>query len=81
MQPAKNQVKTSATQKLRDLVTALDAVLSTHVDEFTPAEVRYVLENYKGKLVFNLQTDFERARPIGHTGPSPFDFILNQDNS
>ena len=70
--------ETQAKTKLAILVKSLEPVVEQQVAEFTPAEVEYVLANYRKFLTYDLSRDFEKIREK-NLKESPFDAIINDD--
>jgi len=70
--------ETQAKTKLAVLVKSLEPVVEQQVAEFTPAEVEYVLANYRKFLTYDLSRDFEKIREK-NLKESPFDAIINDD--
>ena len=69
-----NQAKT----KLAILVKSIEPIVEEQVADFTPAEVEYVLANFRKFLTYDLSRDFEKIREK-NLKESPFDAIINDD--
>jgi len=72
------QLETQAKTKLAILVKSIEPVVEKQLQEFTPAEVEYVLSNFRKFLTYDLTRDFEATRTKNLT-ESPFDAIINDD--
>ena len=70
--------ETQAKTKLAVLVKSIEPIVEQQVAEFTPAEVEYVLANYRKFLTYDLSRDFEKIREK-NLKESPFDAIINDD--
>ena len=70
--------ETQAKTKLAVLVKSLEPIVEKQIAEFTPAEVDYVLANYRKFLTYDLSRDFEKIREK-NLKESPFDAIINDD--
>ena len=70
--------ETQAKTKLAVLVKSLEPIVEKQIAEFTPAEVEYVLANYRKFLTYDLSRDFEKIREK-NLKESPFDAIINDD--
>ncbi len=70
--------ETQAKTKLAILVKSLEPIVEQQIAEFTPAEVEYVLANYRKFLTYDLSRDFEKIREK-NLKESPFDAIINDD--
>ena len=70
--------ETRAKTKLAILVKSLEPIVEQQIAEFTPAEVEYVLANYRKFLTYDLSRDFEKIREK-NLKESPFDAIINDD--
>jgi len=70
--------ETQAKTKLAILVKSLEPIVEQQIAEFTPAEVEYVLANYRKFLTYDLSRDFEKNREK-NLKESPFDAIINDD--
>lgn len=70
--------ETQAKTKLAVLVKSLEPIVEKQIAEFTPAEVEYVLANYRKFLTYDLSRDFEKNREK-NLKESPFDAIINDD--
>ena len=72
------QMEIQAKTKLALLVKSIEPVVEKQMEEFTSAEVEYILANFRKHLKYDLTRDFEKNREK-HLKESPFDAIINDD--
>jgi hypothetical protein len=72
------QMETQAKTKLAILVKSIEPIVEQQLSEFTPAEIEFVLANFRKHLKYDLTRDFEKNREK-HLKESPFDAIINDD--
>ena len=72
------QMEIQAKTKLALLVKSIEPVVEKQMEEFTSAEVEYILANFRKHLKYDLTRDFENKREK-HLKESPFDAIINDD--
>ena len=60
------------------LSKSLDKVINEAIEEMTPQEVNYILENYSKFLTYDLKRNFEEKREKD-LKESPFDAIINDN--
>jgi len=72
------QLDQQAKTKLAILVKSIEPVVKKQLEEFTTAEVDYVLNNFKKFLTYDLSRDFEKIREK-NLKESPFDAIINDN--
>ena len=72
------QMETQAKTKLAILVKSIEPIVESQLAEFTPAEIEYILANFRKHLKYDLTRDFEKNRE-NHLKESPFDAIINDD--
>ena len=72
------QLDQQAKTKLAILVKSIEPVVKKQLEEFTTAEVDYVLNNFKKFLTYDLSRDFEKMREK-NLKESPFDAIINDN--
>jgi hypothetical protein len=72
------EVEVKAKVKLGLLSKALDKTISDAIDEMSPEEVTYILENYAKFLTYDLKRNFEIKREKD-LKESPFDAIINDN--
>ena len=70
------QLDQQAKTKLAILVKSIEPVVEKQLEEFTTAEVDYILNNFKKFLTYDLSRDFEKIREK-NLKESPFDAIIN----
>jgi hypothetical protein len=72
------EVEVKAKVKLGLLSKALDKTISSAIDEMSPEEVNYILQNYAKFLTYDLKRNFEEKREKD-LKESPFDAIINNN--
>ena len=72
------KVEVGAKVKLGLLSKSLDKVISDALEEMSPEEVTYILENYSKFLTYDLKRNFEEKREKD-LKESPFDAIINEN--
>jgi len=72
------KVEVGAKVKLGLLSKSLDKVISEALEEMSPQEVTYILENYSKFLTYDLKRNFEEKREKD-LKESPFDAIINNN--
>jgi hypothetical protein len=72
------KVEVGAKVKLGLLSKSLDKVISEALEEMSPQEVTYILENYSKFLTYDLKRNFEEKREKD-LKESPFDAIINDN--
>ena len=72
------KVEVGAKVKLGLLSKSLDKVISDALEEMSPEEVTYILENYSKFLTYDLKRNFEEKREKD-LKESPFDAIINDN--
>ena len=72
------KVEVGAKVKLGLLSKSLDKVISDALEEMSPQEVTYILENYSKFLTYDLKRNFEEKREKD-LKESPFDAIINDN--
>jgi hypothetical protein len=72
------EVEVKAKVKLGLLSKALDKTISSAIDEMSPEEVNYILQNYAKFLTYDLKRNFEEKREKD-LKESPFDAIINDN--
>ena len=72
------KVEVGAKVKLGLLSKSLDKVISEALEEKSPQEVTYILENYSKFLTYDLKRNFEEKREKD-LKESPFDAIINDN--
>lgn len=72
------QLDQQAKTKLAILVKSIEPVVEKQLEEFTTAEVDYILNNFKKFLTYDLSRDFEKIREK-NLKESPFDAIINDN--
>jgi len=72
------QMETQAKTKLAILVKSIEPIVESQLAEFTPAEIEYILANFRKHLKYDLTRDFEQSREK-NLKESPFDAIINDD--
>ena len=70
------KIEVQAKVKLGLLSKSLDKVISDALEEMSPQEVTYILENYAKFLTYDLKRNFEEKREKD-LKESPFDAIIN----
>ena len=70
------QMETQAKTKLAILVKSIEPIVEQQLAEFTPAEIEFVLANFRKHLKYDLTRDFEKNREK-HLKELPFDAIIN----
>ena len=75
---ADQTVETNAKIKLGLLVKSIEPIVAKQLEAFTPAEIEYVLANYRKFLSYDLSRDFENNREK-NLKESPFDAIINDN--
>lgn len=70
------QLDQQSKTKLAILVKSIEPVVEKQLEEFTTAEVDYILNNFKKFLTYDLSRDFEKIREK-NLKESPFDAIIN----
>ena len=73
-----NNLELTAKTKLAELSAKLDFVIEEVVNDMSPQEVTYILENYSKYLTYDLKRNFEEKREKD-LKESPFDAIINED--
>ena len=73
-----NNLELTAKTKLAELSAKLDFVIKEVIDDMSPQEVTYILENYSKYLTYDLKRNFEEKREKD-LKESPFDAIINDD--
>lgn len=72
------KIEVQAKVKLGLLSKSLDKVISDALEEMSPQEVTYILENYAKFLTYDLKRNFEEKREKD-LKESPFDAIINDN--
>ena len=72
------QMEIQAKTKLALLVKSIEPVVEKQMEEFTSAEVEYILANFRKHLKYDLTRDFENIRE-NNLKESPFDAIINDN--
>ena len=72
------QMETQAKTKLAILVKSIEPIVESQLAEFTPAEIEYILANFRKHLKYDLTRDFEQSREK-NLKESPFDAIINDN--
>jgi len=72
------KIEVQAKVKLGLLSKSLDKVISDALEEMSPQEVTYILENYAKFLTYDLKRNFEQKREKD-LKESPFDAIINDN--
>ena len=72
------QMEIQAKTKLALLVKSIEPVVEKQMEEFTSAEVEYILANFRKHLKYDLTRDFENKRE-NNLKESPFDAIINDN--
>ena len=72
------QMETQAKTKLAILVKSIEPIVESQLAEFTPAEIEYILANFRKHLKYDLTRDFEQSREK-NMKESPIDAIINDD--
>jgi spore coat polysaccharide biosynthesis predicted glycosyltransferase SpsG len=67
-----------AKTKLAILVKSIEPIVEKQLEEFSSAEVEYVLSNFREYLKYDLTRDFEKIREK-NLKESPFDAIINDN--
>ena len=75
---ADQSVEINAKIKLGALVKSIEPIVAKQLEAFTPAEIEYVLANYRKFLSYDLYRDFENNREK-NLKESPFDAIINDN--
>ena len=75
---ADQTVEINAKIKLGALVKSIEPIVAKQLEAFTPAEIEYVLANYRKFLSYDLSRDFENNREK-NLKESPFDAIINDN--
>tara|TARA_B100001287_G_scaffold80632_1_gene67134 strand:+ start:332 stop:586 length:255 start_codon:yes stop_codon:yes gene_type:complete len=78
MSSQSNNLELTAKTKLAELSAKLDFVIEEVVNDMSPQEVTYILENYSKYLTYDLKRNFEEKREKD-LKESPFDAIINDD--
>lgn len=78
MSSDQTQMETQAKTKLAILVKSIEPIVESQLAEFTPAEIEYILANFRKHLKYDLTRDFEQSREK-NLKESPFDAIINDD--
>ena len=73
-----NSLELTAKTKLAELSAKLDFVIKEVMEDMTPQEVTYVLENYSKYLTYDIKRNFEEKREKD-LKESPFDAIINDN--
>ena len=71
-------VETNAKIKLGILVKSIEPIVSKQLEDFSSAEIEFVLANYRKFLTYDLTRDFESIREK-NLKESPFDAIINDN--
>ena len=71
-----NNLELTAKTKLAELSAKLDFVIKEVMEDMSPQEVTYVLENYSKYLTYDIKRNFEEKREKD-LKESPFDAIIN----
>jgi len=72
------KIEVGAKVKLGLLSKSLDKVIEDALEEMSPQEVTYILENYAKFLTYDLKRNFEQKREKD-LKESPFDAIINDN--
>jgi hypothetical protein len=72
------KIEVGAKVKLGLLSKSLDKVIEDALEEMSPQEVTYILENYSKFLTYDLKRNFEQKREKD-LKESPFDAIINDN--
>ena len=67
-----------AKTKLAILVKSIEPIVEKQLEEFSSAEVEYVLSNFREYLKYDRTRDFEKIREK-NLKESPFDAIINDN--
>ena len=67
-----------AKNKLAEISTKIDTIVTESIADSDPATVDYILTNYSKYLIYDLKRDFDSAREK-KLKESPFDAIINDD--
>jgi hypothetical protein len=67
-----------AKNKLAEISTKIDTIVSESIANSDPATVDYILTNFSKYLIYDLKRDFDSAREK-KLKESPFDAIINDD--
>jgi hypothetical protein len=73
-----NSLELTAKTKLAELSAKLDFVIKEVMEDMSPQEVTYVLENYSKYLTYDIKRNFEEKREKD-LKESPFDAIINDN--
>ncbi len=73
-----NNLELTAKTKLAELSAKLDFVIKEVMEDMSPQEVTYVLENYSKYLTYDIKRNFEEKREKD-LKESPFDAIINDN--
>ena len=72
------KIEVGAKVKLGLLSKSLDKVIEDALEEMSPQEITYILENYAKFLTYDLKRNFEQKREKD-LKESPFDAIINDN--
>ena len=64
--------------KLAELSAKFDTVINEILEDLTPQEIDFILENYSKYLTYDIKRNFEEKREK-NLKESPFDAIINND--
>ena len=64
--------------KLAELSAKFDFVINEILEDLTPQEIDFILENYSKYLTYDIKRNFEEKREK-NLKESPFDAIINND--
>ena len=64
--------------KLAELSAKFDTVINEILEDLTPQEIDFILENYSKYLTYDIKRNFEEKREKD-LKESPFDAIINND--
>ena len=73
-----NNLELTAKTKLAELSAKLDFVIKEVMEDMSPQEVTYVLENYSKYLTYDIKRNFEEKHEKD-LKESPFDAIINDN--
>ena len=64
--------------KLAELSAKFDTVINEILEDLTPQEIDFILENYSKYLTYDIKRNFEEKREK-NLKESPFDAIINDN--
>ena len=77
MSSEKQTLETRAKTKLAGLVSQIDQVVKTALEDMKPDEISYIYTQYEKHLRYDLRRDLSEARETA-LKESPFDNFLNE---